>query len=642
MESSPIIRLTLGTAGHIDHGKTSVIRALTGYWCDRLPEEKSRGMTIDLGFTHWDLPDGRTVGIIDVPGHERFVHTMVAGVSGIDLAMLVVAADDGVMPQTLEHLQILRLLNVQSGLIVVNKADLATRERLEEVELEIREAARGSVFEEAPCVPFSANTGKGIEELARTTVRVIDQTRPLAAKGPFLLHIERVFTLKGIGTVVTGIPRSGSLKVGDSVELLPGGSLHRVKGIQIYNTPSQTSFAGALTALRLSDLSREEVRRGKVLALPGYFAPHRFFNVRFHLLPQAGKALRRRTAVIFHVGTSETPGYLVLATRDSPREGESCYAQIQLDRPAVAAPGDLYVVRRRSPAQTLGGGKVIDCSDTRLRQNREGWQETRQALEEVEGDLCRGLLLALKSTGPTPCHLDNWAKKALVHPGEIGKAVSQLVEEGAVIELPGRRFVTRESYEACKSELIRRLNALHDTHPLYRGFEKRSILLGFPGSRLLLDTLFDRLLEDGTLVAEANRYLLKAREPRLDEGERFLRDTLAEYYRDLAFETPNPNQLPELLDLSPEECSEMIVHLVQTGTLVEIETHVLLHRDTLNLSRELLEEHFRQYTALEVGDCKRLFNTSRRVTIPLLEYWDRQGLTLRQGALRTLNKEKRE
>ncbi|MCL2105182.1 MAG: selenocysteine-specific translation elongation factor, partial [Kiritimatiellaeota bacterium] len=470
------ISITLGTAGHIDHGKTSIVQCLTGCWCDRLPEEQARGMTIDLGFAVWQRADGRRVGIVDVPGHERFIHNMVAGASGIDVVMLVVAADDGVMPQTVEHVQIVRMLGVRRGLVVINKVDLADEEKRVFVEEEVRECVSGTFLEGTPVVRFSAKTGEGLPELLAALEGVVDGTLARDDSGPFLLHVERSFVLKGLGAIVSGIPRSGRVKIGDEVELLPDATRHTVKGIQTYGVPTDVGRAGECVALRLSGITTDNAARGKGVAATGYFHPSRFLNVKFFYLPHHDRPLEPRTAIRFHVGTSDTPGHIVLPERERLLPGGETYAQIQLSRPVVAAPGDFFVLRLLSPVRTLGGGTLIDHSDAKLRRGRGNWIENRIEKERAVDDDAYALLLALKACGATPCHMDNWARQANVARDAAQAKAAVLAEHGDAIALPGDRYVSADALAAMTADLTARLNALHDAHPLYCGFEKKEIL----------------------------------------------------------------------------------------------------------------------------------------------------------------------
>lgn len=633
------ISLTLGTAGHIDHGKTSIVQCLTGCWCARLPEEMARGMTIDLGFAVWQRADGRRVGIVDVPGHERFIHNMVAGATGIDVVMLVVAADDGVMPQTIEHVQIVRMLGVRRGLIVINKSDLADEARLADVEREVSECVQGTFLEGCPMVRFSAKTGAGLDALFTALEQTVDGTVERDGSGPFLLHIERSFVLQGLGTIISGIPRSGRVRLGDEVELLPDGTRHTVKGVQVYGVAAEQGRAGECCALRLSGISRDQIERGKVVAAPGYFQPSRFLNVKFFYLPHHERPLEPRTAVRFHIGTSDTPGHLVLPERVRLLPGSETFAQVQLSRPVVAAPGDFFVIRQLSPVKTLGGGTLIDCADTKLRRGRGDWVETRIEKEKAVNDETHAMLLALTAMGVTPCHMDNWARQAGVSIEAAREWAALLVERGDVIALPGDRYAAASALEAITAELVSRLNALHEAHPLFRGFEKKEILRSMPGTRLLVDRAFDGLTASGRLVREEERFFLREREPQLSPDQQRVADQFTRLYREARFVTPRPDELPALTGVPQATADAILTHLMHCGVLVQLIEQVLLHQEWVAHSKDALEAHLRKSGRIRSAEFKDLLGTSRKFAIPLLEYWDRMGLTRRVGDDRVLREQ---
>ncbi|MDD5706687.1 MAG: selenocysteine-specific translation elongation factor [Kiritimatiellae bacterium] len=630
------ISLTLGTAGHIDHGKTAIVKCLTGCDCDRLPEERARGMTIDLGFAVWQMGDGRRVGIVDVPGHERFIHNMVAGASGIDVVMLVVAADDGVMPQTVEHAQIVGMLGIRRGLVVINKIDLADEARRRDVEEQVRALVAGTFLKDCPMVRFSARTGEGFDDLHAALSATVSGTAERVAEGPFCLHVERSFVLQGLGTIVSGVPRSGKVRVGDELEILPGRSRHTVKGLQVFGQDAALGRAGECAALRLSGVTRAAIARGMVLATPGYFEPSRFVNARFHYLPTHDRPLEPRTAVRFHVGTSETPGHLVLPELSRLAPGSETYAQIQLTRPAVAAAGDFFVVRQLSPARTLGGGHVVDSGDIKLRRGRGQWVEVRAERDAASGDAERAMLLALDSAAAVPWHVDEWCRKACVAV-DAGRAIAaRLSERGAAVALPGERYAAARALAETLSAVCARCEALHAARPLELGFEKKEILRSLSGNHLLIDRAFEVLLADGGMKQAGSRYCLSGREPRLSGPDQRLAEQIGEIYRKGGFATPRPDELPAATGAAPAAIGPIVTYLVQSGVLVELADKLLMHAEYVELSREALETYFRKSARLRSGDFKELLGTSRKFAIPLLEYWDRMGLTRRIGDEREL------
>ncbi len=593
-------------------------------------------MTIDLGFAVWERPDGRRVGIVDVPGHERFIHNMVAGASGIDVVMLVVAADDGVMPQTIEHVQIVRMLGVKRGVIVMNKVDLADEDKRAYVEADIRDCVAGTFLENAPMVRFSAKIGEGLNELLTTLEKVVDDTVERDDSGPFELHVERGFVLKGLGTIVSGIPRAGCVKLGDEVELLPDGTRHTVKSIQAYGAPAERGRAGECVALRLSNITTDVAQRGKVIAATGYFKPSRFLNVKFFYLPHHEKPLEPRTAIRFHVGTSDTPGHLVLSELARLTPGSETYAQIQLSRPVVAAPGDFFVLRLLSPVKTLGGGTVIDNSDSKLRRGRGKWLEGRIEKEKAVDDESLALMLALRTAGATPCHIDNWARQANVAKDAAKVKALALVKEEEVIEFPGDRYITAEALETVSADLVKRLMDLHAAHPLYRGFEKKDILKGFSGTRMVIDRAFDHLVEDHQIIHEQERIYLSDKEPVLSESQQRAADQLAHLFIKAEFVTPRPDELPAITGLKQSVIDELLVNLRHRNLLVELGDQILVHHVHLEKSKQVLVNHLEKHGRIRLAEYKDLLNTSRKFALPLLEHWDKTGLTKRVGDDRVL------
>ncbi|NCB05996.1 MAG: hypothetical protein EOM69_10830, partial [Clostridia bacterium] len=420
------------------------------------------------------------------------------------------------------------------------------------------------------------------------------------------------------------------------VELLPEGSRHVVKGLQVYGATTTVGRAGECVALRLSNLSSEMISRGTVLAAPGYFSASRFLNVKFTYLSHYEKPLALRTAIRFHVGTSETPGHLVLPERERLAPGAESYAQIQLSRPVVAAPGDFYVLRQLSPVQTLGGGTVIDLSETKLRRGRDNWTEMRMEKERALDDEAHALLLALQAAGTTPCHLDNWVRQASVVREAARSRIDLLVAQKQVIALPGDRYVTAEALESVCTLLVERLTALHAQHPLYRGFEKKEILKSMTGARLLIDRAFETLLQSGQLVQEAERLYLRACKPQLTAAQQRLAAAIDARYREAAFVTPRPDELGPIVNAEQGLINEVIVHLQHTGVLIELAEQIVLHTERLEEARSILLRHFERQPRIRLAEYKDLLNSSRKFAVPLLEYWDRIGVTRRVGDEREL------
>lgn len=630
------ISLTVGTAGHIDHGKTSLVKYLTGCDCDTLPEEKARGMTIDLGFATCILPNHRRVGIVDVPGHERFIHNMVAGATAIDVVMLVVAADDGIMPQTLEHFHIVRLLGIRSGLVAVTKIDMVSRERVEEVVAGVRNLVQGSFLENAPILPVSSKTGEGFDGFYDAFVAIVDRTALKNATGAFRMHLERSFVLQGIGTVISGIPRSGAVKVGDEIELLPSGDRKRVRGVQVYGQDAEVGKAGECVALKLGDLAREETRRGVVLATPGYFSPARFVNVRLFLVPTLDRPLKARCAVRFHVGTTDAIGYLVIPADAKAVAGAELYAQVQLNEPIVTAPGDFFVVRLLSPVKTIGGGTVVSMEGSKMRRSREGWTESVKEYEEAYKDPKAALALVLEGVGGTPTLRLELARKAFVNEESAGSELAALVQEGTAVDLGGDRYVHRKFVTAAGEEVLAVLNRMHDAKPLSLGFAKKDVFRELKSEHAVVERAMKEFLETKAIRLTEAGLQIPVRAPSLTPKQAMIAEKLLEIYQRAGFAAPRQDELPPLLGMPESLIKPVFDLLVQRGQLVVLSDKVVLHKLAVAVSKQKLVEYLTKNGSMESGVFKDVLGTTRKYSIPLLEYWDANGLTRRTGNVRTL------
>ncbi len=633
---SQTVTLTVGTAGHIDHGKTQLVKFLTGCNTDTLPEEMARGMTIDLGFATCELPNRRRVGIVDVPGHERFIHNMVAGATGIDAVVLVVAADDGIMPQTIEHLHIVRLLGIRSGMVAVTKTDLVEPDRVAEVVAAVRNLVAGTFLADAPITPISTKTGDGFSEFYDAFVQTVDRTAQRDASGGFRLHVERAFVLKGRGLIISGIPCSGAVRLGDTLELLPQGLERKVRGLQVYGADAERGQAGECVALNLGDLSKDDVKRGMVLAAPGYFTPTRFINAHFHALPGLERPIRPRTGVRFHVGTADVPGHLVLPTLQSLAPGQEAYVQIQLQRPVVAAPGDFYVVRELSPARTIGGGTVVVPETKRLRRSQGTWSAEVARREEASLTPEAAVAYALNQAAPVPLALAELARQAFLSEDATRLAANAAVQAGTMIALPGNRYVTPATVAAAGEELRQTLAGLHDKAPLSLGFPKKDVVLPLKQDKLVTEQALANLLAARTIVLTDHGYRLPERAPQLSEKQARLAAAVEDLLRKGRFAAPRPDELPALIGIPAPLLKPVLDHLAQAGILVVLDPKVTLHRDCLAEARRVLVEWLGAHPTIEAGQYKELLQTSRKFAIPLLEYFDRTGLTRRVGDQRVL------
>ncbi len=494
--------IIIGTAGHIDHGKTALVKALTGIDTDRLKEEKERGISIELGFAFQRLGEAITLGIVDVPGHERFVKTMLAGVGGIDLVILVIAADEGVMPQTREHLHICELLGIHRGLVALTKKDLVDPEWLDLIMEEVRIFLAGTFLHEAPILPISALSGEGLVELRDALATLAAETHPRQGDGIARLPIDRVFTIRGFGTVVTGTLWSGSLTVGDEVAILPKDLRSRVRRLQVHNESVEQASAGQRTAVNLPALETEQIERGDLLCLPNTLPVSTSVEATLSLLADTAKPLTNRARVRFHLGTAEILARVIILDREEVNPGEEAYVHLRLEQPTAALPHDRYVLRSYSPASTIGGGVILDPRPPLRRRRRPEVVAHLQILEQ--GSARDRLLELLKSSGASlTLNLSTLRSLAGLDSEVLQKQLRELLADGKIIILKGRdgeAYLHREVYEDLRGSILNQLKAFHAQHPLREGISKEE-LRSRVASRVPAP-LFTQLLTDLTEARE--------------------------------------------------------------------------------------------------------------------------------------------
>ena len=637
MQIRPII---VGTAGHIDHGKSSLVRALTGTDPDRLKEERERGMTIDLGFARFELPDGRTVGIVDVPGHERFIRNMVAGATGTDLVMLVVAADDGVMPQTREHLDIMTLLGLKRGLVALNKIDLVDEDMVELAVEDVTEVVRGTFLEGAPIVRLSATTGVGIDELKVQLARLAEETSPRSAEGVFRLPVQRVFSKRGFGTVVTGIPVSGAVRTGDVLEVLPAGVRAKVRGIHAYSEATETGRAGHSMALNLTDLDRARVTRGDVVATPGFFSPVRMVGVRLRVLPSLGRPVTNRMAVRLHTGTADALGEAVLLDREELAPGEEGLLQVRLSEPVVCAPGDPFILRLASPAQTLGGGVILEESRHRLKRFKGFVIEELSHQESSLGSPGALLESTLARLGLELTPVEVLAKAIKRTKADTESLLSELAAEGRAATLGGPgRWIHVDRLQQALTQVRGALEAWFAQHGLRAVMEVLELrrVTGFEAA--FLAALLDWEQERGELVVEpGGRVRPQGREVELDPETSQQRDRLQAALLQHAFGAPTAEDLAGELDLTLARTREVLALMVDQGAARDIGKGRFLSARHEREAEQAITSNCERNDQLEIPELRDALQTTRKFLIPLLEYFDAKGVTLRQGPTRVLKR----
>ncbi|MGE5178458.1 MAG: selenocysteine-specific translation elongation factor [Bacteroidota bacterium] len=616
----------VGTAGHIDHGKTALVRRLTGIDTDRLKEEKERGISIDLGFAHLVLPSGARVGIVDVPGHERFVKNMLAGATGIDVALLVVAADEGVKPQTREHLAIVDLLGIRRGVVALTKTDLAAPDRIARSSAEVEALVRGTALQGAPIVSVSAVTGEGTAALLEALDRAAAEVDARGAGRPARLPIDRVFSIEGIGTVVTGTLWSGTVRAGDALQILPAGRPVRVRRVEVHDAEVPESVAGQRTAVALHGVSRDEIARGEWLVAPGRYRATGLFDVRLTMLPGGDHALATRARLRVHLGASETLARAVLLDRDEVAPGDAALAQLRLESPVVAVPGDRLVLRSYSPAATVAGAVVIDPAPPRRSRLSRPDAERLRVLES--GSLREKTAWLAADAGTRGMRDEEAALRLGVSPEEVAAAA---VEAG-LVRLKDGRALAHGAWEAARAAIEGGVRRYAEVHPLRAGVPKGELksLLSRDLDGPVFDEALAALLGRGGVAAQGDRLLPPGTAPALAPAEQ---DVVERIEGRLAAQGFQPPDLSEILKGMPREGRplELVRYMVESGRAVRITSEMLYTRAQWEEIERRVSRHFRTSPRLSMADFKGYFQVSRKYAVPLLEHLDRLGITRREG-----------
>jgi len=633
--------LILGTAGHIDHGKTALVKALTGIDTDRLPEEKARGITIDIGFAFLDLGDFR-LGIVDVPGHERFIKNMLAGATGIDLVVLIVAADDSVMPQTREHLEILKLLRLKYGVIALTKADLVDATTLEVAELEIRELVNGSFLQEAPIIATSAKTGLGIVELKSAIRGICERIAAKESTEWFRLPIDRAFSVAGHGTVVTGSIVSGSVSIEQELEWHKGtgeSEIVRVRGLNQHGQSVPEIHRGQRGAINLAGIPLETVHRGQELAKLGYLKPSRVLTVRLLALDSAKRAIKHRLPCRLHLGTAEVLASVSILDRDAIDPGDWALAQLFLDSPVTAVWGQPFVLRDSSAERTLGGGQVLQPTATKLRRRHVEHLDHAEKLWSDDAEV-RATAFAwfAEFHGFQP---DDFVREVGIEPDGVAAVAERLKMSGVIVELelpPHRKLSIHAGRLAELGErILAALGGLHNEFPLFTSHERAKVvgLLDYVGDKALLQATIERMIREKKLVGDAKRIARADFKPKLSANQRKLKDKIVEEHRVAGFAPPEPKSFAPQAAGNAKALDDIFEVACAEGFLVRITNEIFLHADTDIEMRSKLVSAFATQPGLTVAEIRDLLGTTRKFAIPICEYLDRAGITRREGDLRS-------
>ena len=627
--------VTIGTAGHVDHGKTELVKALTGVDTDRLAEEKKRGITIDLGFARLDFPDGSCASIVDVPGHEKFVKNMLAGAGGIDLAMLVVAADEGFMPQTVEHLDILQLLGVKDGLVVLTKADLVDDDWLGMLEEDVKSRVKGTFLEGKPILRTSARTGEGIEQLREALHGLTLHAGEKSARTPFRLPIDRVFSVDGFGTVVTGTLIDGHIAVGDEVQLMPRGDQCRVRNLQVHGRDAAAVYAGQRAAVNLAGIKKENISRGDVLCRPDSMYPTLMLDVRLQNLPDSKRIIESGSRLHLYHGAAVRLAKAVLLDRGALRPGESCYAQLRLSEELAARQGDRFVVRFYSPLETVGGGVILDEHPYRHKRH-DARVLASLAVRESGSDEAK-LVQAVGERGAEGMTLADLAARFDEPEEKLTETLAALCARGKLVEIAPSRYLAASVLDGLWADCETMLAKYHREHPLHAGMrlaEARQRLLHGKAQENA-DAILACLAREGKLALTAERCALMDFSVHLTRRQSTIRAELLRTCRAAGILGRKEDALCALFDKKDRvEYARVLESLLSTGELVLLAPELCVEKSVLDAVGMRVKVWFETHDALALGEFRDALGTSRDHALLVLEYYDRRGILRREGDVR--------
>ena len=626
----------LGTAGHIDHGKSSLVKALTGTDPDRLKEEKERGITLDLGFASLDLPSGSRLGIVDVPGHEGLIRNMLAGVGGIDIVMLVIAADESIMPQTREHLAICDLLHVKQGLIALTKLDLVDKDWLGLVKEEVREFVKGTFLEKAPIVPVSSKTGENLELLKQELDRLAKEVAPKSPNGILRLPIDRVFTMKGFGTVITGTLHAGSISQDQEVEILPRNVSTKVRGIQSHGKAAPRAIAGQRTAVNLQGIEKDQLHRGDIIVTKGYFSPTRTIDASLTLLARSARTLKTGTRVRFYNTTQEAIGRVTLVGKNELQPGDEGFVQFRFDSPVVIQHGDRYILRFYSPVETLGGGMVLDPRPRRHKA-RTMEQSLRNLATLAGGSLEEKLALLIAGRALAGMEESEVMGTVSADKQEIAAALTTLSGKKLISRVDSL-FVHLSSLGDLEKKVLQVISEYHKANSLKPGLDKEE-LKGMLRLRLhprLLSVTVDGMVKKGLLESEGSKLRLPGFRPTLGKDSGAIKEKIVEAIRKSGATPPVREELPELFKIPERDARDLLKMLADEGRISRVNDSIYLDRDTLDAMRSELTRYLQEKKEITIAEFRDLVKTSRKYAVPLMEYFDSQKLTQRVGDKRVL------
>jgi len=630
--------IILGTSGHIDHGKTALVKALTGIDTDRLKEEKERGITIELGFASLQIDDTIQVGIVDVPGHERFVRHMVAGASGMDIVCMIIAADEGVMPQTREHLDICQLLDVKQGMIVVTKMDLVDDEFLELVIDDITDCMKGTFLENTPIISCSSTTKQGIDDVLSCISDLCQKIQPKNVANIFRLPIDRVFSMKGFGAVVTGTQLSGQVSVGDAVMVYPSKKNAKVRGLQNHQRKVQNSYSGMRCAINLQGIDRGQINRGDVLSHPGCLIPTFMIDVHFQYLEMNDRPLGFRTRIRFHAGTTEIPAHIILLDRDHLMPGEDAFAQIRFDTPLCVMRGDRFVLRLYSPVQTIGGGVIIHPLAPKRKRFKKDVTEDMKRLGMADDINC--LNIHIQKSGVSGITLKRLKQCSALEDTTIDTHLNHLIEKQQifVLDLSPARYVHCETHKNWKHIIVDIIQNYHKKMPHRTGMPRQELKSRLPDamSQVLFLYILDDLIESKILETHQEIVYMKNYRPALTSEMEQMKKKVYEMIQKNQLSPPLLKELSQNFQTTTSNMETLLAFLEHEGAIVRVTQDMPVCTQVMKAFTNRLIDYLKDNDTITTKDFKNMIDVSRKYAIPLIEYCDRKKITLRVGDVRKL------
>jgi selenocysteine-specific elongation factor len=628
--------IILGTAGHIDHGKSTLVKALTGTDPDRLKEEKERGITLDLGFASLDLPDGNRLGIVDVPGHEGLIKNMLAGVGGIDIVMLVIAADEGIMPQTREHLAICDLLHVKKGIIALTKMDMVEKDWLGLVKDEVRDFVKNTFLEKAPIIPVSSKTRENLHELVQEITKIANAITPKSSNGILRLPIDRVFAMKGFGTVITGTLLSGTISTEQEVEILPRGIKTKVRGIQSHNRPVQRSVAGQRTAVNLQGVEKDELSRGDTVVNTGYMTPTKTIDAKLHLLKQAPRGLKNNARIRFYNTTQESIGRISILGTNELTSGQDAFIQLRLEQPVIVQNGDRYILRFYSPMETLGGGMVLNPHTRRHKQAT--MQRSLEVLKALEtGTIENRLSLFIDGKGLAGMEEADAIGSIAADRQEITNALADLSQKKIVLRVDSL-YIHGTHLVALEKKILDFVRQFHKDNPLKPGLDKEELkgMLRIRLSSKVLSMFIDGLVKKKQIEIEGSKLKLPGFKPARGAVQDEVKNKIVEAIKKGGTQPPVREEFPALFSITDKDAKDLLKLLADEGRTVRINDSIHLDKDILEKVRTDLKKYLEEKKEITMAEFRDLAKTSRKFAVPLMEYFDSQKLTQRVGDKRVL------